>query len=88
MAKSHDSNLDLALYWWPRSRTRIQVSWKKIFGERGVAREKEEIAIEALLVLLDEAIEEVRIAAAEAGGKGLTFVSHEPGEEYRGPRNR
>jgi hypothetical protein len=38
--------------------------------------------------LLDETIEKIRIAAAKASGQGLAFVSHEPGEKYRGPRNR
>ena len=61
---------------------------KQVFGERGIAREEQEITVEALLVLLNEAIKEIRIAAAEASGQDLAFVSHEPGEEYRGPRNR
>jgi hypothetical protein len=61
---------------------------EKVFGKRRVAGEEEKITIEALLVLLNDAIEKVRIAAAEASGKGLAFVSHEPGEKYRGPRNR
>src|SRR5579885_150665 len=29
MAKSHASNFHLPSYWWPRSSTRTQVSWKK-----------------------------------------------------------
>ena len=29
MAKSQASNFHLPSYWWPRSRTRSQVSWKK-----------------------------------------------------------
>ena len=61
---------------------------KQVLGERGIAREEQEITVEALLVLLNEAIKEIRIAAAEASGQDLAFVSHEPGEEYRGPRNR
>ena len=53
---------------------------KKIFGERCVAGEEEKIAVEALLVSLDQAIEEVRIAAAESIGKRLGVVRHEPSE--------
>ena len=53
---------------------------KKIFGERCIAGEEEKIAVEALLVSLDQAIEDVRIAVAESIGKRLGVVRHEPSE--------
>jgi hypothetical protein len=61
---------------------------EKIFGQRGVAGKKQKITIQALLVLLNQAIENLWIALAEAVSQDLAFVSHEPGEEYRGPCHR
>jgi len=55
MAKSHASNLDLPSYWWPRSRTRIQVLLKEIFRALFVSRDVDEIAEQAVLILLDPA---------------------------------
>ena len=53
---------------------------KKIFGERSIAGEKEKIAIETVLVLLDEPVKEIRIAAAESSGERLGIVRHQSGE--------
>jgi len=61
---------------------------EEVFGESWIAGEEKQVTIEALLILLDEAIEKVRIAAAKAISQGLAFVSHEAGEEYRRPWNR
>ena len=61
---------------------------KQILGESGVAGEEKQIAVETLLILFNEAIQQVGIAAPQTRGNGLAFVSHEPGEEHRGPRNR
>jgi hypothetical protein len=38
--------------------------------------------------LLDELVEHVRVAAAQAERDGLLIVSHETREECRGPRKR
>lgn len=43
---------------------------EEIFGERAVAGEEEEIPIKAMLILLDEAIEKVGVAATETCGEG------------------
>jgi hypothetical protein len=53
---------------------------KKIFSERSIAGEKEKIAIKAVLVLLDEPVKDVGIAAAESSGERLSIVRHESGE--------
>jgi hypothetical protein len=59
---------------------------KKIFGESGIAGEKEEVAVKTMLVKLDEVIEQVRIAAAEALCQGLGVVGHDSREQQRRPR--
>ena len=53
---------------------------EKVFGDGGVAREEEKVTVEAMLVLLNEAIKEVGIAAAKSIGEGLGVVRHETGE--------
>ena len=42
---------------------------KKIFRELAVAVEKDLIAVKTLLVLLDEPIQKIRVAAAQTSGE-------------------
>jgi hypothetical protein len=38
------------------------------------------------LILLDEPVEQFRVALLQAAGDGLGFIAHERGEEQRRPR--
>src|SRR5262249_37702166 len=60
---------------------------KKVFGAFLAAREVNKVTEQPELILLDEAVEEVGIAALEGAGERLSVVEHEGGEAYRaGPR--
>ncbi len=72
MAKSQASNFDLPSYWWPRSRTRIHVSWKKSSAQ---------VAEQAVLVLLDQAVEQIGVALLQAARNGFRLIAHQRGEE-------
>jgi len=41
---------------------------EEVFSKRGIAREKEQITVEPLLVLLDQAVEQVRVALTQSDG--------------------
>jgi hypothetical protein len=56
---------------------------KKVFGALLVAGEVDQVAEQAELVLLDETVEEIGIAASERAGERLGVVEHEGGEAYR-----
>jgi len=80
MAKSQASNFDLPSYWWPRSRLGSRFPEKNL---RSVLapRDINQIAEQAVLVLLDQAVEQVRVALLQAARDGFRFIAHQRGEE-------
>src|SRR5438045_586321 len=85
MAKSHASNFDLPSYWWPRSSTRIQVSWKKS-SARFVAGDIHEVAEQPVLILLDQTVQQVRVAPLQAARDAFGFIAHQRGKRQHLPK--
>ena len=54
---------------------------KKIFGALFVSRDVDQVAEQAVLILLDQAVEQVRVAPLQAARDGLGFIAHQRGEE-------
>src|SRR5216684_4215729 len=54
---------------------------KKILGALPASGDVDKIAEQAVLILLDQAIEQVRIALLQASRDGLCFIAHQRGEE-------
>ena len=54
---------------------------EQVLCQRGVAGEKEQIAIEPLLVLLNQPVEHIRIATAQSQGQQLRVFGHVAREE-------
>ena len=49
---------------------------EKIFGALFVAGDVDEVAEQAVLILLDQAVEQVGVAALQAAGDGFGFIGH------------
>jgi len=56
---------------------------EKVFGALTVSGEVNQVAEKAELILLDEAVEEIGIAAPEGTSQRLGVIEHEGGEAYR-----
>lgn len=54
---------------------------EKILGQLAIAGQVQQVAEEAVLVLLDEAVEHIRIAALQAEREGLRVVVNHRGEK-------
>ena len=54
---------------------------KKIFGAFLVSADIDEIAEQAVLILLDQAVEKIWVAALQAARDGLCFIAHQCREE-------
>jgi len=61
---------------------------KKIFGAFLVPGDVDEIAEQAVLILLDEAVEEIGVAALQTARDGLCFTAHQRGKKQRRYRRR
>jgi hypothetical protein len=57
---------------------------KKVFGVFAVGGEMQQVTEQAKLILLDELVEQFRIAALQTARQGFCIVTHEGGEAYRG----
>jgi len=53
---------------------------KEVFGTFAIGSEVKQVAEEAKLVLLDQAIEDLRVATLELLGESLGVIGHECGE--------
>ena len=53
---------------------------EKIFGALFVAGDVEQVAEQAVLILLDQAVEQVGVAALEAASDGFGFIGHQGGK--------
>src|SRR5258708_25435525 len=54
---------------------------KKIFGALFVSRDVDKIAEQAILILLDQAVEQIGVAPLQAARDALCFIAHQRGEE-------
>jgi hypothetical protein len=61
---------------------------EKVFGALTVSGEVNQVAEKTELILLDEAVEEIGIAAPEGTSQRLGVIEHEGGEAYRGGPGR
>src|SRR5260370_5782884 len=50
---------------------------EKVLGARAVAGDVQQIAEQAVLILFDERVKQLRVAAFQAKGQGLGVVGHE-----------
>src|SRR5437867_12749250 len=56
---------------------------KEIFGACLVSGDVDEVAEQPVLILLDQAVEKIGVAALQAARDGLCFIGHQCGEEQR-----
>src|SRR6266699_2699046 len=63
----------------------LQFFLEKIFGAVLVSRDIEKITEQAVLILFNQAVEQVGIAALETAGDGLGFIAHQCGEKQSLP---
>ena len=56
---------------------------EKIFGALPVPSDVDEVAEQPVLILLDQAVEKIGVAALQAARDGLCFIGHQCGEEQR-----
>ena len=54
---------------------------KKVFGAFFVSRDVDKIAEQAILILLDQAVEQIGVAPLQAARDALCFIAHQRGEE-------
>ena len=59
---------------------------EKVLGAFGTAGDVHEITEEAVLILLDQAVEQIRVAPLQATGDGPGVIAHKRGEKTGWPR--
>ena len=59
---------------------------KKIFGAFFVSGDIHQVAEQAVLILLDQAVEQIGVALLEAARNSLRFIAHQRREEQGWPR--
>src|SRR5258708_11991539 len=59
---------------------------EEILGALFVSGDVDQVAEQAVLILLDQAVKQIRVALLQAARDGLCFITHQRGEEQRRPR--
>src|SRR5439155_18666854 len=60
---------------------------KKIFGAVFVSRDVDQVAEQAILIPLDQAVEQIGVPLLYASRDASCFIAHQRGEEQRWPRH-
>src|SRR6266852_5717674 len=61
---------------------------EKILGALFVSGDVDQVAEQAVLILLNQAVEQIRVALLQAARDGLGFIAHQRGKEESRPRPR